>query len=100
MNRTAFMLGFLKVAYDGRKGPKYKDFMKNKVPLTPEERALVMKRKAVWHFSPKNVATPAVGKAVINGKTWFETHTHRAINYAPTVRGAIARYHKFIRGTA
>lgn len=104
MNNTAFMIGFLKVAYDGRKGPKYKDFMKNKVPLTPEERALVMKRKAVWHFhhgrDGKKQATPAVGKAVINGKTWFETHTHRAINYAPTVRGAIARYHAFIKGTA
>lgn len=98
------MLGFLKVAYDGRKGPKYEVFKKNKVPLTPEERALVMKRGAVWNFhfgcNGKRQKTPAVSKAVINGKTWFETHTHRAINYATTVRGAISRYHKFIKGTA
>lgn len=87
--------------YSTKGHPKYKDFMKNKVPLTPEERALVMKSKAVWHFGHlKGKATPAVGKAVIGNKTWFETHTHRAVNFAPSLKGAIGRYHKFIKGTA
>ncbi len=105
MNNTAFILGFLeKLGYDTKGHPKFKDFKKNKVPLTPEERALVVKRKAVWNFhfgrDGKRKRTPAVGKAVINGKTWYETHTHRAVNYAPTLKGAIARYHAFIKGTA
>lgn len=105
MNNTAFMVGFLKqAAYSTEGHPKYKHFVKNKVPLTPEERALVMKRKAVWNFhigcGGKKQKTPAVGKAVIKGKTWYETHTHRAINYAKTVKGAIGRYHKFIKSTA
>ena len=79
--------------------PKYKDFMKNKVDLTPEERALVMDRKAIWHHGIKGATSPAVSKAVIGDKTWYATYTHRAINYAPTVRGAISRYHRFIKGT-
>lgn len=91
--------------YNVRQGPKdYKTFKKNQVPLTPEERALVMKRKAVWNFhfgkDGKRKKTSAVAKAIIDGKTWYETHTHRAINYAPTLKGAINRYHKFIKSTA
>jgi len=97
---NAFFDEMQKVAYSTKGHPKFEVFKKNKVPLTPEERALVMKRKAVWHFSPKNVATPAVSKAVIDGKTWFETHTHRAINYATTAKGAIKRFHDFIKGTS
>jgi hypothetical protein len=93
-----------KVAYSTKGHPKYKDFKKNRVPLTPDERAEVMKRKAVWNFhfgkDGKRQKTPAVSKAIIDGKTWFETHTHRAINYAPSLRGAISRYHKFIKSTA
>jgi len=79
--------------------PDFKTFKKHKVTLTPEERAEVLKRKAVWHFNGGS-PSPAVGKAVIDGKTWYETHTHRAINYAPTLKGAINRYHKFIKSTA
>ena len=97
----AFMDELEKVAGPGApKGhPDYKTFKKNRVPLTPEERALVMKRKAVWHMNGGGPSS-AVGKAVINGKTWYETHTHRAINYAPSVKGAISRFHKFIKGTS
>jgi hypothetical protein len=84
--------------------PKYKDFKKNKVNLTPDERALVMGRKATWNFhfgrDGKRQKTPAVSKAVIGDKTWYATYTHRAINYATSVRGAISRYHRFIKGTA
>jgi hypothetical protein len=105
MNNTAFMIGFLeKLGYDGRKGPDFKTFQKNKIALTPEERAKVMKSGAVWNFhhgrDGKKQKTPAVGKAVIKGKTWYETHTHRAVNFAPTLKGAISRYHKFIKSTA
>lgn len=80
--------------------PDWKTFKKHKVPLTPEERKKVMGAKAVWHHGRGGGPSPAVSKAVINGKTWYETHTHRAINYAPTVEGAIGRYHRFVKGTA
>lgn len=73
----------------------------NKVPLTDEERRLVMARKAIWHHGPGGAPSPAVWKSKDSrGKTTFVTNTHRAYNTAPTVQGAISRYHKFIKGTA
>ncbi|MDE2104840.1 MAG: hypothetical protein KGL39_46820 [Patescibacteria group bacterium] len=60
-----------------------------------------MKAKAVWHFAPSRAASPAVWKSVDeNGKVTYVTNTHRAYNTAPTLKGAIGRYHKFIKGTA
>lgn len=79
----------------------FKKLQKNKVDLTPEERKEVMDRKAIWHFSPNRSPTPAVWKSVDkNGKVTYVTNTHRAYNTAPTLKGAIGRYHKFIKGTA
>ena len=90
-----------KIAYVGGKGPKFKVLQKDKVKLEPEERALVMKRKAVWHFGHhKGKASSAVFKSVVNGKTWYTTHTHRAYNVTPTLKGTINRFHKFIKSTA
>jgi hypothetical protein len=85
---------------------KFKIFQKYKVPLTPEERAECMKRKAVWHShfgrDGKKMATPAVWKSVSprTGVTTYVTNTHRAYNIAPTLKGAINRFHVFIKGTA
>jgi hypothetical protein len=81
---------------------EFKNLEKNKVDLTPEERAEVMKRKAVWHHGPQGQETPAVWKSVNpkTGKTTYITHTHRAYNTASTLKGAISRYHNFIKGTA
>lgn len=80
----------------------YKKLEKNKVPLTKEERLIVMKRGAVWHHGPGGKPSPAVWKSVDKktGKTTYITATHRAYNTADTVKGAINRYHKFIKGTA
>lgn len=89
-----------KMAYKAGVGPKFKILKANKVQLTPEERALIMRKKAVWHFGNHGGPTPAVWKAVVNGKQWFVTNTHRAYNVCPTVEGAIGRYHKFIKSTA
>lgn len=74
----------------------------NKVALTAQERAQVMKAKAVWHQSPNGAPSSAVWKSKNprTGKTTYVTNTHRAYNTAPTVRGAISRYHKFIKSTA
>lgn len=75
---------------------------KNKKPLTDEERKLCMDRKAVWHHGPNGEETPAVWKSVCpdSGKTTYVTNTHRAYNTASTMKGAIKRYHDFIKGTA
>lgn len=73
----------------------------NKVPLTAAERKKVMDKKAVWHHGPHGEPTPAVWKAKDSrGQTTYVTNTHRAYNEAPTLEGAISRYHKFIKGTA
>ena len=74
----------------------------NKVPLTDEERAEVMKAKAVWHHGPNGEESPAVWKSKNpkTGEITYITNTHRATNIRPTLKGAIGRYHKFIKGTA
>lgn len=87
-----------------RQSKKKSEFVKlkeQKVPLTAEERKKVMDAKATWHFDGKG-PTPAVWKSVDKktGKVTFITHTHRAYNTAPTLKGAISRYHKFIKTTA
>ncbi len=82
---------------------KKSDFQKlqdNKVDLTPEERKECMDKKAVWHHGPNGGPSPAVWKSEQDGKTTYVTHTHRAYNTAPTLKGAIGRFHKFIKSTA
>jgi len=80
--------------------PEFKTLKKGRTKLSPEERAEVLRRKAVWHHGPHGEATPAVWKAKVKGKDWFVTNTHRAYNVRPSLAGAISRYHKFIKGTA
>lgn len=75
---------------------KYKNLQKNKVPLTDKERAEVIKRKAVWGNNDLAV-WKSVDKA---GKATYVTSTHRAYNTAPTLNGAIGRFHSFIKSTA
>lgn len=78
----------------------------NKVRLTPEERKQCLDKKAVWHNGVKkgtaHATVPAVWKSKDpkTGKTIYVTNTHRAYNTAPTLKGAIGKYHRFIKGTA
>jgi len=72
-------------------------------PLTPEERVTTLKAKAVWHYSlPNHEPTPAVWKSVNphTKQVTYVTNTHRAYATASTLKGAISRFHKFIKGTA
>ena len=81
-------------------GYKYKDIKKHKVPLSPDERSEVMKRGAVWRFSPKFSKTPAIWKAEMkDGKTIYGCNAHRAMQYKPTLKGALAAW-PFIKSTA
>jgi hypothetical protein len=73
----------------------------NKVPLTDEERAEVMAKKAIWHHGPGGKPSSAVWKSKSsNGKFIYITNTHRAYKTAPTLQGAIRWYHRFIKSTA
>lgn len=73
----------------------------NKVPLTDEERAEVMKKKAVWHHGPNGAESPAVWKSKDkDGKFTYVTNTHRAYNTAKSLNAIINKYHNFIKGTA
>lgn len=87
---------------NGKAKNAFEKLKDNQVPLTSEERNLVMKRKAVWHHGPNGEETAAVWKSVDpkTKKPTFIVHTHRAYNISPTVKGSINRYHKFIKGTA
>lgn len=76
---------------------------KNKVPLTKEERQECLDRECTWnnHPNPKLNPVPVVWKGKdSSGKLWYVTNTHRAYNKAPILKGAIRRYHDFIKGTA
>lgn len=73
----------------------------NKLALTPEEREQCMKKKAVWHFSHMGKPTPAVWKGKdSSGKLWYVTNTHRCYQKAPSLQGAIRKYHDVVKGTA
>ncbi|KKM60991.1 hypothetical protein LCGC14_1536270 [marine sediment metagenome] len=80
---------------------KFQKLEGNKKPLADEERAECMKRKATWNHGPNGGETPAVWKSVDKkGTVTYVTNTHRAYNAAPTLKGAINKYHSFIKGTA
>jgi len=68
----------------------------NKKPLTADEKKICREKKATW-----SDGRMAVWKSVNkNGKTTYVTHTHRVYNTAPTLKGAIGRFHDFVKGTA
>ena len=80
-----------------KKKSKFDKLQDNKVELTDEEKAKVKERDAVW-----SDGRMAVWKSV-NPKTdkvTYITHTHRAYNTAPTLKGAIGKFHSFIKSTA
>lgn len=83
------------------KKSEFEKLKDNKKPLTPEERKIVFDKDAVWNNGPDGAKNSAVWKSVDkSGKTTYVTHTHRAYNTAPTLKGAIGKYHSFIKSTA
>ena len=81
------------------KRPSQKALKDNRVALDPEERKLVMRRKAVWHHGPGGNASPAIWKSVVNGKTYYGCNTHRAIQVKNNLKAAIRAF-AFIKTTA
>jgi len=80
---------------------EFKTLMKNKIPLTAEERSEVMSADAVWHHGPGGTESCAVWKSKkANGKVVYGCNTHRCFQTAPTLKGAIRKYHDVVKGTA
>lgn len=71
----------------------------NKIPLTDQEREIVFKKKAIWHFNDK--PTSAVWKSKkSNGEIVYGCNTHRCYQIAKTLNGAISKFHKVVKGTS
>lgn len=85
-----------------------------RVELTRNEFNEIMDRKAVWHHGAKGEETPAIWKARDVKRSVKEagnklmpkihfiyiTNTHRAMATSETLKGAINKFHNFIKGTA
>lgn len=79
----------------GGGGFTYSKLKDNKVNLTPDEREKVKKLKAEW-----SDGRSAIFKSIINNKSYYVTHTHRAFQYSPTIEGTAKMFHNFIKDTA
>jgi hypothetical protein len=93
---------------------KMKDLRKDRVELSKNELDEVFKNKAVWHHGTNGEETSAIWKAYDMKKALaadkgkhapvmkycYITNTHRAMSVSPTLKGAINKYHSFIKGTA
>jgi len=72
----------------------------HRIELTHEERKKVMDADAVWHHGPGGAPSPAVWKAVVDDKTTFICHTHRAFQERNSLDAAIKIFHSFIKETS
>lgn len=80
--------------------PRIPTLKSNKRPLTSEERQQVMGAKAVWRMGRAGGPSPAVWKAVVNGKTWFVSNTHRCYSADRTLKAAIQNFFKVVEPSA
>lgn len=80
-------------------GPSLKTLKDNRTELDDDERKLVMRSGAVWHFGKEGKPTPAVWKSVVRGKTWFVCNTHRAYRVKASLKAAIRAF-DYIETTA
>ncbi len=74
----------------------------NKIPLTDDEREIVMKSKAIWHHGQNGKPSPAVWKSKDKktGKITYVTNTHRLYQTGSSLEIAINKYHKYVKETA
>lgn len=79
----------------------FKKLKQRKIPLTAEERKTAMDAGAVWHRGPNGSPTCAVWKSKkANGEVVYVCNTHRLFQTAPTLKGAIEKYHSVVKDSA
>lgn len=94
-NQMAFAEAVLQAVLN--ESPEISTLKKHQQSLTPEERAEVMKAKATWNMGKDGAASPAVKKAVVDGKTWYWCNTHRCGQVKSTLKGAIHAFHSGVK---
>ncbi len=73
----------------------------NKVRLSEAERKIVKEMDAQWHpIGQKTISTVWKSKNPQSGKITYVTNTHRCYQTAPTLKGAIGKFHRVVKGTA
>lgn len=77
-------------------GPQLSTLKDHQVKLTDDERSKVMAAKAVWHHGPGGESSPAIKKAVVRGKTYYFSNTHRCYQIATTLKKAISDFFKTV----
>ena len=80
--------------------PEISTLKKHQVQLTPQERSEVMKSGAVWSMGKDGGPSPAVRKAIVNGKIWFWCATHRYGQVKSTLKSAIRAFHHGVKQSA
>ncbi len=78
-------------------GPQFKTLKDAQVKLTDDERQKVMAAKAVWHKGHDGAESPAIKKAVIRGKTYYFSNTHRCFMVAKTIKKAVKDYFETVK---
>lgn len=79
--------------------PTLKTLKSKKVKLTDAERSKAMKAGCVWHFSGGKPSC-AIWKAVVSGKTYYGSNTHRCYQCHSTLDAAIKSFHKVVKPSA
>jgi hypothetical protein len=73
-------------------GPQFKTLKVNQSKLSDAERVKVMSAKAVWNFGSDGKSSPAIKKAVVKGKTYYWSNTHRCYQCSTTLDQAIKQF--------
>jgi YHS domain-containing protein len=82
----------MQLSFLSESGPEFATLKKHIVKLSDNEREKIMKAKAVWHFGKDGASSPAIKKAVVRGKTYFFSNTHRCFQCTTTLKAAIKQF--------
>lgn len=78
-------------------GPQFETLKANQSKLSDAERVKVMNAKAVWHFGSGGKPSPAIKKAIVKGKTYYWSNTHRCYQCSTTLDSAIKQFFDVVK---